>query len=111
MNSRPIKLNRPLLAITCLMAILPTLVRGDGSIKFNGDTATTSKLQNDTADVLDGSDDMTICLWINPNSIGEGAGEFDQRGVQADSIYAGCFADRYFRRLDLSSEGAAVPVS
>jgi hypothetical protein len=56
------------------LLIAPVTARGDGSAEFNGDedpNGGTSKLQNDTADVLNGSQRVTLCCWIYPESRGE----------------------------------------
>jgi hypothetical protein len=59
--------------LTCLMLLaVPTNVRGDGSIFFNGGSAATSKLINTGADVLDGSSKVTITAWVKAEGNGEG---------------------------------------
>jgi hypothetical protein len=45
---------------------------GDGSILFNGGSTNTSKLQNDTANLLAGQSNITICAWVNAAGFGEG---------------------------------------
>jgi hypothetical protein len=59
--------------IVILVAQAPA--RGQGSIAFNGTTTSgTSKLENATADVLRGSEDLTMCVWVYPEGQGETAG-------------------------------------
>ena len=46
--------------------------RSAGSILFNGGlTNANSKLENTTADLLEGSTEVTICAWIYPQGAGE----------------------------------------
>jgi hypothetical protein len=61
------------MAITWLAAALvPELARGEGSLSFNGDMVGTSKVLNADANVLDGSDTMTITAWVKAAGFGEG---------------------------------------
>jgi hypothetical protein len=63
---------RRLLAVAYLALLLtPALARGDGSVSLNGPTPGTSKLESTSANVLDGSSDMTICVWVYPEGLGE----------------------------------------
>jgi hypothetical protein len=56
--------------MTCLLILLLSAVaRGDGSIAFNGSS---SKLQHDLANVLDGSDEITVCVWVNSAASNDG---------------------------------------
>jgi hypothetical protein len=52
-------------------ALQSATVRGEGSCEFDGSL---SKIENIDADVLAGSDDMTICLWVHPTDLGESGG-------------------------------------
>jgi hypothetical protein len=45
--------------------VAPASAHGDGSILFNG---TTSKLENDAANILDGSNEITVCVWVKANT-------------------------------------------
>jgi hypothetical protein len=77
-------MNRPatatmkcLLGWSCLVAPLlaTSMARGDGSIAFNGTSSPsggTSNLENTTANVLSGSNIMTICAWVYRAGAGEG---------------------------------------
>jgi hypothetical protein len=87
-------LARPLLALTCLIAALaPAAARGEGSIAFNGTSSPSggsSKLENPDADVLDGSNLMTICVWVFRTGPGQGdAGTLltlDEAGALGSSV-------------------------
>jgi hypothetical protein len=47
-------------------------MQGQGSVQFNADMANpNSKIENTTADVLAGSDEITICAWVYPSGQGE----------------------------------------
>jgi hypothetical protein len=76
MYKRPITVTRRVFELSGLIALLvPATAYGDGSLTFNGNAAGTSKLENVAADVLDGSNDVTICAWVYPVGQGEnGAG-------------------------------------
>ena len=65
---------RRLFSLGCLLALFqPGVVRGDGSINFNGGASEpqTSRLQNTTADVLNSNKQVTVSFWINHESRGE----------------------------------------
>jgi hypothetical protein len=50
------------MVFTCLVVLTVSAgAHGDGSILFNG---TTSKLENGAANVLDGSNEITVCVWV-----------------------------------------------
>jgi hypothetical protein len=69
MNARSHNLGWPLAATMCFFAALaPAAARGEGSITFN---ATDSIIENVTADVLEGSDTMTITAWVKATGPGE----------------------------------------
>lgn len=66
----------PLGSVMLLMA--PASTRGQNGIAFNGTyyaspsiSAGTSKLENTTANVLNGVTQLTVCCWIYPNGPGE----------------------------------------
>jgi hypothetical protein len=66
-----------LVKVGCLALLLaPATARGDGSIAFNGTSSPsgTSKLVNTSADVLAGSNEMTICVWVYAAGGGENVG-------------------------------------
>jgi hypothetical protein len=64
-----------ILRLSCCVALLaPTAARGDGSTVFNGTSSPsggTSIVQNASADLLAGSNDITICAWVYPTGDGE----------------------------------------
>jgi hypothetical protein len=74
MNSRSINLAQLLsVSFFLFVVLIPWEVRGQGSISFNGST---SKIQNDTASLLEDSDEITICAWIFAATMGEGNAGF-----------------------------------
>jgi hypothetical protein len=74
MCRQPISTAHQILGLSCFIVLmLPAAARGQGSMSFNG---TSSKLQNDPADLFDGSTEMTFFAWINPASLGEGNSGF-----------------------------------
>jgi hypothetical protein len=85
MRTRLTNTLRRLLTVACFALLLtPVLARGDGSISFNGPTPGTSKLESTAADVLGSSSDMTICVWVYPEGLGESSDgyvvTFDETG-------------------------------
>jgi hypothetical protein len=70
MNNSRLTNRQKLFVVSCLLTMLaPGVARGEGSISFNGQD---SKLAHTSADVLNGSNDITICAWVYPVSSGEG---------------------------------------
>jgi hypothetical protein len=67
MTSQTNILTPSLIALICLIvALMPATASGHGSMDFNGGSteANTSKLQNNDADVLNGSKQLTVSCWI-----------------------------------------------
>jgi hypothetical protein len=62
-----------LLIVLCISIVftMSALVHGQGSIDFNG---TSSKIQNNDANILNGSNEITICVWVKAE--GWGGGDF-----------------------------------
>ena len=61
---------RGLTALGCVaLAMAPTMARGDGSILFNGNS---SFIQNDVANILNSSTNITVCVWVKATGRGEG---------------------------------------
>ena len=70
MNYTPITQQRWLLSISCLtLLLISEAAHGDGSIAFNGSS---SFLQHTLANVLDASNEITVCVWVNSAASNDG---------------------------------------
>jgi concanavalin A-like lectin/glucanase superfamily protein len=73
--------------LVCLtLMLVPVAAHGDGSIAFNGSS---SKLQHDLANVLDGSNEITVCVWVNSAASNQGAALlFDDTGSALQLLHS-----------------------
>jgi hypothetical protein len=70
MNARSLRWILLFIGIGCLIsASFSTLAQADGSIRFDG---ISSKLQNNSANVLGSSEELTFCAWVYLRTLGEG---------------------------------------
>jgi hypothetical protein len=80
MNAQSNNLKSTLATLACLLtALAPTAAQAEGSILFNGANpaaTATSKLENQSADILAGSNDITICVWVHAAGLGESSQGF-----------------------------------